>query len=101
MSIKTHHENNFSTLCRAVREGNVCLMLCTDAKTGEDAVVICMVNQTEDGGHFDLVPVATMIEGNPYEAYIPPGDDNINDTETDNEPAKANSVSTTSKGETA
>jgi hypothetical protein len=73
MPISTTHENNFSTLCEAMRNNDVALMLCTDAKTGEDAVVICMVNR-HPNDEMEFVPVATMIEGNPYEAYIPPSD---------------------------
>lgn len=75
-SISTHHENNFTTLCEAVRNGDVCLMLCTDAKTGEHATVLCIVNEgiDPDTGEeaYEMLPVATMIEGNPFEAYIPP-----------------------------
>lgn len=74
-SISTQHENNFITLCEATRNGDVCLMLCTDAKTGEHATVICMINKSfNEAGEpeYQFVPVATMIEGNPYEAYIPP-----------------------------
>ncbi|NDF45285.1 MAG: hypothetical protein EB125_06245 [Betaproteobacteria bacterium] len=92
-SISTRHENNFTTLIRAFKNDDVALMLCTDAKTGEYATVICICNLVtkEDGEpEYQFIPVATMIEGNPYEAYIPP-----NDGEDDGNDGGPNTVSPT------
>jgi hypothetical protein len=45
-------------------------MECNDAKTGQPVVVVCAV-QTE-GGSFEMIPIAKMFDGNPYEELIPP-----------------------------
>ena len=64
------YKTNFDTLCRAIRHGDVALMECNDAKTGQPVVVVCAV-QTE-GGSFEMIPIAKMFDGNPYEELIPP-----------------------------
>jgi hypothetical protein len=64
------YKNNFKTLCRAIRSGDVCLMECTDAATGNPAVVVCAVQR--DGDSFEMVPFAKLFDGNPYEELLPP-----------------------------
>jgi hypothetical protein len=68
--IPDHHRRNFETLKRAALDGNLALMECTDAKTGETRIVICAVSQIHD--EFTMTPFGHLAEGNPYEAYLPP-----------------------------
>jgi hypothetical protein len=64
------HTANFQTLIRAVINGDVVLMECTDAATGDPVVAICAVER--DGDTFELKPLAKLFNGNPYEELIPP-----------------------------
>lgn len=69
--IPKHHSANFQTLARAFDERRVCLMECNDAKTNEPVYAICMVNVDGDR-NYEMIPVAQLIEGNPYEQLTPP-----------------------------
>jgi hypothetical protein len=71
MLLSVGHKRNFNTLRRAFRTGEAALMECQLAATGETAAVICAVNRLPDD-QFELVPIATLFPGNPYEAVSPP-----------------------------
>jgi hypothetical protein len=71
MPLSAGHKQNFNTLRRAFRAGNVALMECQVAATGEAVAVICAANRLPDGS-VEFVPMATMFPGNPYEAVNPP-----------------------------
>ena len=62
-------QDNFETLERAFKNGDVCLVACTDA-TGKLVPTICMVNVLDD--EIELVSVAKMFTGNPYDEVTPP-----------------------------
>ena len=70
MAIPKGTVSNFDTLQRACRNGDVVLLECTDAKTGEPAYAVCAVNR--DAGEFHFVPIAKMFNGNPYKELVPP-----------------------------
>lgn len=70
-SLQEHHAANFNTMLKAAKHGDLALVSCLDAETGEPVAAICMVNRHEDGD-YSFVPVARMIEGNPYEQLVPP-----------------------------
>lgn len=70
MPIKKGYQANFETLKRAFADGSVCLMECSDAKTGKPVIAICAVNF--DGQEYQMVPFAKMFDGNPYEELLPP-----------------------------
>jgi hypothetical protein len=63
------HQANWATLCQAFQNGDVALVECTRRDNGETVVVICMVN---NGVTPEFIPVALLIDGNPYEQLIPP-----------------------------
>lgn len=65
------YKPNFETLRDAVRTGRIALLETMDARTGELVACIVAVNPTEDGGA-DFVPIARMLDGNPYEYMMPP-----------------------------
>lgn len=45
MSIPDHARSNFQTLLRAASDGNLALMKCADAATGQRRYVICAVGR--------------------------------------------------------
>ncbi|WP_168073728.1 DUF6117 family protein [Caulobacter sp. SSI4214] len=76
MSIPDHARANFQTLLHAAADGNLALMECADAATGETRYVICAVGR--DGADFLFKPFGHLADGNPYDAYVPPSE-NLSD----------------------
>lgn len=70
MALLKGHKTNFNTMLRAGRNGDLALMECTDAVTGNSVTVICMVGRDKD--EFVMTPVAKMFDGNPYEEVRSP-----------------------------
>ncbi|OJY74070.1 MULTISPECIES: DUF6117 family protein [unclassified Rhizobium] len=68
--IPDHARANFQTLLRAAESGDLALMECTDAMTGEPRYVIAAVGR--DGDSYVFTPFGHLAEGDPYEAYAPP-----------------------------
>lgn len=69
--IPDHARANFQTLLRAAESGDLALKECADAATGEPCYVICAVGR--DGGDYMFTPFGHLADGNPYDAYLPPG----------------------------
>jgi len=74
MSIPDYARRNFQTLLRAADGGNLALMECLDAQTGEKRYVICAVGR--DCGNYVFTPFGHLADGNPFDAYLPPDPDN-------------------------
>ena len=74
MAIPDWVKENFRTMLRAAEDGNLALMECTDAQTGESVYVACAVNPLLEGAYV-FVPLAKLFSGNPYEELIPPADE--------------------------
>ena len=72
MSIPDHAHANFQMLLRAAENGDLALMECADALTGEPRFVICAVGR--EGSDFLFTPFGHLADGNPYEAYVPPSE---------------------------
>ncbi|WP_343546945.1 DUF6117 family protein [Sphingobium yanoikuyae] len=70
MAIPDYLSANFKTLLRAAEDGNLALMECQDAASGEPHYVICAVGREE--GSYLMTPFGHLAEGNPYDAYRPP-----------------------------
>lgn len=70
MAIPAAYAANFQTLLDAASHGDLALMECTDAVTGEPRYVICAVGYEK--GEYVMTPFGHLHDGNPYEAYIPP-----------------------------
>lgn len=66
-----HYIEVFETIMSAADDGNLALVKCKDITTGKDAYVI-VVTIDEDDGSCDMVPVARLFDGNPYEQLDPP-----------------------------
>jgi hypothetical protein len=72
MSIPKYISANFDTLLRAACDGNLALMECTDAVTGELRYVICAVGR--QGTDYVFTPFGHLADGNPYDVYVPPAE---------------------------
>jgi hypothetical protein len=70
MSIPDHARANFNTLLQAAANGNLALMECSDAATGEPRYVICAVGRA--GTDLVFTPFGHLADGNPFDAYLPP-----------------------------
>lgn len=64
------HKGQFEMLRDAVKRERAALMDCQDVKSGESVAVICLVNSV--GEEIELVPIARLFNGNPYEEVNPP-----------------------------
>lgn len=69
MSIPDHARTNFNTLLRAAGEGDLALIECLDAETGEPRYVICAVGRSD--GDVVFTPFGHLADANPYDAYLP------------------------------
>ncbi len=72
MSIPDHISTNFDALLRAASDGNLALMECTDAATGETRYVNCAVGR--EGTDYVFTPFGHLADGNPYDTYLPPAE---------------------------
>jgi len=70
MSIPEYARVNFNTLLRAAACGDLALIKCADAMTGEPRYVLCAI--ALDGADHVITPFGHLTPGNPYEAYDPP-----------------------------
>ena len=70
MAIPDYARANFETLMNAAKTGDLALMECTEAQSGETRYVLCAVGRDDD--YFVMTPFGHLAPGNPYEAYIPP-----------------------------
>ena len=73
MAIPDYARDNFNTLMRAADDGNLALMECTDARTGEHRYVLCAVHR--DGTEYAFTPFGHLAGENPYGLYVPPAPD--------------------------
>lgn len=70
MAIPDAYRRNFQTLLQAAEAGDLALMECADAATGEPRYVICAVGR--EGADYLFTPFGHLHDGNPFEAYVPP-----------------------------
>lgn len=70
MAIPEGHIANFDTLSRAWKAGDVCLLECIRKSDGEMVAMICTVEW--DGEYYRVTPFAEMVNGDPFEDYLPP-----------------------------
>jgi hypothetical protein len=69
MSIPQSARTNFNTLVRAAASGDLALIECTDAVTGEPRYVLAAVGR--HGGDYVLTPFGHLAPDNPFAAYLP------------------------------
>lgn len=61
---------NFQTILSANSTDRLCLVRVFDTLLAKDTTVICAINQIDK--EFEFVPLAIMIEENPFERFEPP-----------------------------
>lgn len=72
-AIDVGHRHNFDTLKKAEANGDLLLLSCLDKKTLKPVVVVAAREPGEDEkGNIQIVPLAKMFDGNPFEELIPP-----------------------------
>lgn len=70
MAIPEAHRANFDTLLRAAADGNLALLECADAVSGEPRYVLCAVGF--DGGSYLMTPFGHLTDGDPFTQYRSP-----------------------------
>jgi hypothetical protein len=63
-------QDNFNTIIRAAKNNNLCLLETTRISDGKQVSLICAVNFVNE--QYEMVPLAVMVEDNPYEIFTPP-----------------------------
>ena len=71
MAIPKGHKDNFQTLVDAFNAGDVALMECQLATSGEKVAVICAANCLPNG-EIEFAPFAMLFNDNPYKLINPP-----------------------------
>jgi len=72
---KTHPEYkmSFETLQRAILNGDTAMVECTDKATGKKVAVVCAVQPSQmRGEEVEVIPLAKLFDGNPYDELEPP-----------------------------
>lgn len=78
MPITSGDKENFNTLLRAASNNDLCILQ-TKRKAGkseaigEEVILICAVN-TEGDNVVGLVPLASLMRGNPFETFVGPNE---------------------------
>mgnify|MGYP001450479539 CR=1 FL=1 len=67
MALRKGDKKNFETLQAATRDGMVALVSARRKSDGAKVALACAVNRSD--GTMELVPLAVMVEGNPYELF--------------------------------
>lgn len=70
MAIQKGDRRNFETMLEAAKNGDLALLECADAASGEKRSVVCAINR--DSKDFVFVPLAKLFIGNPYDELTPP-----------------------------
>lgn len=61
---------NFDNIRLAAKVDRLALLECRRIADGQMVAVVCAVNPND--GEMEFVPLAVMVEGNPYELFEPP-----------------------------
>ena len=70
-SLATGHKANFKTLQRAFNKGDLALVSAVRKADKKDVALVCAMQQNEDGT-ITPIPLAEMVNGNPFELYDDP-----------------------------
>lgn len=70
MAIPEGCRSHFDTLLLASENGDLCLVECYAVGTGQPVYTLCAVNR--DAQDVELVPLAKLFAGNPYDELTPP-----------------------------
>lgn len=70
MAIPKGYRANLNTIIAAAKNGDLCIMECTDKATGKTVITLCAAERKD--GQVQMTPLAKMFDGNPYEELDPP-----------------------------
>lgn len=70
MAIPEAYKHNFKQLLRAVSNTDAALLETTEKATGKPAFIVVAVIFA--GREYQLIPMARMFDGNPYDELDPP-----------------------------
>lgn len=79
MALKEADVKNFETLLCAARDGALTLVESRDAATGEYRAIICAIYHDTESGDYHITPFGHMCTGNPYEDYVDPTQENLDE----------------------
>lgn len=65
---------NFNTLARAITDGNAAIVEALDIRTNRRAVIVVALQRNPDES-IQMVPLAQLLDGNPYEYLASPDPD--------------------------
>lgn len=68
--VNDQHKANIETLQLAFDLGDTALVECQRIADGATVVMLCAVGR--DGNEYAITPFAEMVEGNPFDLYLPP-----------------------------
>ncbi len=71
MALRKSDKKNFATLSRAFGSGHVALVDVLRLKDRKKIAAVCALQPNGDGT-VTLIPLATLVEGNPFEELAPP-----------------------------
>lgn len=69
MSIPEGYKANFNTLLSAATRGRLAVVECRDRVSGKLVQVVCATNYVD--GEYEMVPLAKLFDGNPYDEVEP------------------------------
>jgi hypothetical protein len=65
------YKHNYATLAKAIKADDFAMIQCLDVVTKQRVAVVC-ATYTDEQGQINLVPLAKMFDGNPYELTVFP-----------------------------
>ncbi len=71
MALRKSDKKNFATLSRAFNNGHVALVDVLRLKDRKKIAAVCALQPNGDGT-VSLIPLATLVEGNPFMEFAPP-----------------------------
>lgn len=78
--LRDDEKTNFDTLKRAADQGCMALLESHRISDGKRVALVCAVSPPHgEQETYDITPFAEMIEGNPFEIYEPPYNDEEKD----------------------
>jgi hypothetical protein len=83
--INESEKRNFDTLIAAMQADRVCLVSTFDHQDQQPAILICAVNYSSEAYEpNELVPLARLCDGNPYDRFSPPSYESSSQTDGSN-----------------
>lgn len=70
--IPEHISANFETLCRAHIDGRLACLECRERGTNRTVYAVVAISDCEGSDEQQFIPLALMIDDNPYELLDPP-----------------------------